>query len=274
MPELPEVETTLRGVAPHILGQKIIDVIIRHPHLRWPIPPRLKQHLKGQIIRRLQRRGKYLLFILDTGTLILHLGMSGRLQIHNDTVPPQKHDHVDIRFLNKKVLRLTDPRRFGALLWTSDSPETHPLLKNMGPEPLTSSFDGTYLWEHARNRKIAVKSYIMDSKIVVGIGNIYATEALFQARIHPKTPAGKISRDHYQTLATVIKSVLQHAINKGGTTLKDFAQSDGSPGYFSIELQVYGRAGEPCPRCHTQLLSLRIGQRSTVYCPKCQKRCG
>ena len=271
MPELPEVETTLRGIKSHIIHQKIVDIVIRHPHLRWPIPPQLKAELLHQTVQRLYRRGKYILFEFKSGTLILHLGMSGRLRILSAKEPPQKHDHIDICFDNKKTLRFTDPRRFGALLWTRESIDEHPLLKDIGREPLTATFNGQYLYEHARGRKSAVKTYIMDSKIVAGVGNIYATEALFEARLHPLKAAGNITLAQYEKLADAIKIILKKAIKKGGTTLKDFMKSDGSPGYFSIELKAYGHAGEPCPRCQTALKLTRIGQRSTVFCPKCQR---
>jgi len=271
MPELPEVETTMRGVKPHIIEQKITDVIVRHPRLRWPVPPDLKQHLVGQVLHKLSRRNKYLLFHFANGTLILHLGMSGRLRVLAENAPANKHDHVDICFGKHKYLRFTDPRRFGALLWTSEDPALHPLLADIGPEPLTNAFNGDYLWECARGRKVPVKSFIMDGKIVAGVGNIYATEALFQVRIRPSQPAGKVSRVHYQALAEAIKKVLRQAIEKGGTTLKDYTQSDGKPGYFRIELQAYGHDGEPCPRCKTTLKTMRIGQRSSVYCPHCQR---
>lgn len=271
MPELPEVETTLRGIKPHLFHQKIVDVIIRHPRLRWPIPANLKRKLTGKVIQRLYRRGKYLLLELENGTLILHLGMSGRLRILPKDTPPQKHDHVDILFANDKCLRFTDPRRFGAVLWTEADPDAHALLSAIGPEPLTAAFNGKYLYEKAQGKKVPIKSYIMDSKIVAGVGNIYATEALFLSRIHPQSAAGEISLAQYQKLVAAIKSILKQAIAKGGTTLKDFTKSDGTPGYFSIELKAYGHGGEPCPRCHATFKSTRIGQRSTVYCPECQK---
>lgn len=271
MPELPEVETTLRGIKPHLIQQAIVEVIVRHPRLRWPIPAHLTRLLSGQVLRELQRRGKYLLFRFDAGTLILHLGMSGSVRVLTENVAPQKHDHVDIRFANQKILRFTDPRRFGALLFTPEDPLQHPLLASIGVEPLTADFNGDYLWQRARKKKQPVKAYIMDGKIVAGVGNIYAAEALFQTRLRPQTPAGKVSRAHYQTLAKVIKTILQKAIEKGGTTLKDFTRSDGTPGYFSMELQVYGRGGKACQRCRTTLKSITIGQRNTVYCPQCQK---
>lgn len=271
MPELPEVETTMRGIKPHLVRQKVVDVVVRHPRLRWPIPTNLRAKMQGQILRRIRRRSKYLLFEFDHGTLILHLGMSGRLRILSSSVAPQKHDHVDILFANGKYLRFTDPRRFGALLWTDHPPETHPLLSDIGTEPLTMAFNGDYLCEKARGKKIPVKSFLMDSKIVAGVGNIYATEALFYARIRPQSPAGKISEVQYQKLAAAVKSVLKKAISKGGTTLKDFTRSDGKPGYFYLELKAYGQGGKPCPRCKTIMKSVRIGQRSTVYCPICQQ---
>lgn len=271
MPELPEVETTLRGIKPHVAGQSIKEIIVRFPTLRWPIPKQLNKLLKNQPLLNLRRRGKYLLFEFTPGTLILHLGMSGRLRVLTEALPPKKHDHVDIVFTNGTYLRFTDPRRFGALLFTKDDPNDHPLLKHLGPEPLTAKFTGNYLYTKAEGRKIPLKSFIMDSKIVTGVGNIYATEALFAAKIKPHKPAGKVSLEQYQALAASIKMILKQAITKGGTTLKDFMKSDGSPGYFSIELQVYGKSGKPCPRCSTTLTASRLGQRSTVYCSACQK---
>lgn len=271
MPELPEVETTLRGIKHHITGHHITDVIVRHPRLRWPIPGNLATTLKGRALKKISRRAKYLLFTFENGTLILHLGMSGRLRILSEDMPAQKHDHVDIIFDNKKYLRFTDPRRFGALLWTNEDPEQHPLLAKIGIEPLSSAFDGEYLFARAQNKKASVKTFIMDSNVVAGVGNIYATEALFAARIRPQLAAGNITLKQYTQLAAAIKDILKKAIEKGGTTLKDFMKSDGSPGYFSIELKAYGHSGKPCPRCRTTLKLVRIGQRSTVYCPKCQK---
>jgi formamidopyrimidine-DNA glycosylase len=270
MPELPEVETTLRGIEPHIDQQTIIKIVVRNRQLRWPIPADLEKKFTNQVILKLQRRGKYILFQCTKGTLILHLGMSGRLRILLEPTEPQKHDHVDIHFSNGKILRLTDPRRFGALLYTASQPQDHELLAHLGPEPLTREFTGSYLAGRAKSRQLAVKSFIMDSKIVVGVGNIYAAESLFMAGIHPELPAGKVSREKYDELAASIKTILKHAIKQGGTTLKDFSQSDGKPGYFSIQLQVYGKAGEPCARCRGKLQLMRIGQRSTVFCPACQ----
>lgn len=269
MPELPEVETTLRGIKPHILGQKVQQIIVRHPRLRWPIPMNLEQTLAGQILQRLHRRGKYLLLQFEAETLILHLGMSGHLCIFKAQEPPKKHDHLDIIFGNGYCLRLNDPRRFGAIL-LSDNPKKHPLLSTLGPEPLTEKFNSAYLWQRAQNKKTPLKSFIMDSKIVVGVGNIYATEALFMARIFPKKPAGEVTRAQYQRLVTAIKTVLSKAINHGGTTLRNFLHGEGKPGYFSLELKVYGKDGKPCPRCQAPLECMTIAQRSTVYCPNCQ----
>jgi formamidopyrimidine-DNA glycosylase len=272
MPELPEVETTLRGITSFVNKQRITKVIVRHPRLRWPIPEEIKSGLCGQFIHDIKRRAKYILFYCDSGTMILHLGMSGRLRILNEAVDAGKHDHVDICLENGYYLRFTDPRRFGALLWTEGNPEEHPLIASIGPEPLSKIFNGEYLWKESRKRKVPVKSFIMDSHTVAGVGNIYATESLFMASIHPQKPAGSIDRKQYDLLAEAIKKILKQAIKKGGTTLKDFRKSDGAPGYFSQKLQVYGNAGKPCLRCKTKLQSIRIAQRSTVYCPKCQPK--
>lgn len=270
MPELPEVETTLNGVNPHILKGKIAKIVIRQARLRWPIPNAVKILLPGQIIRNTRRRGKYMLLETAAGTLILHLGMSGSLRILTTETPPQKHDHVDIIFSNQICLRFRDPRRFGAILWTTKDPLTHPLLADLGPEPLEPGFSGKYLSQRAQNKKVPVKSFIMDSKIVVGVGNIYAAEALFAAGIHPEKAAGKVSPAHYDALVKAIKKILKAAIKQGGTTLKDFVNSDGKKGYFSIQLKAYGRGGLPCIECKTPLTEIRQGQRSTVYCSKCQ----
>lgn len=268
MPELPEVETTLRGIMPHIINQIVINTEVRHPKLRWPIPE--LSLLIGQPLLNLSRRNKYLLLTFPKGTLILHLGMSGRLRILAEPCSPQKHDHVDIHFSNHAYLRFTDPRRFGAILWTTEDPLAHPLLKNIGPEPLTSQFNTGYLLKKAKNRSTAIKSFIMDGKIVAGVGNIYATEALFLAGIHPSRLASKVTEEEFAKLVPLIKQILKAAIKKGGTTLKDFTQSDGSPGYFSIQLNVYGKAGQACPQCKTPLESMRLGQRGTTFCPNCQ----
>ncbi len=271
MPELPEVETTLQGIKPFVLKQKIQSITVRHHGMRWPVPANLSPLLSGEIIEQIWRRGKYLLFQTSQGHLILHLGMSGSLRILTHDAPAKKHDHIDILLANGKLLRFRDPRRFGALLWTTDAPDLHPLLSHLGPEPLNSSFTGKYLWEKSRKRKVPVKNFLMDSKIVVGVGNIYAAEALFAAGILPKKAAGKISLPQYQKLAAEVKKVLKAAIKKGGTTLRDFTASDGKQGYFKLKLKVYGRGGQPCVTCGTTLKASRLGQRGTVYCPRCQK---
>ncbi len=270
MPELPEVETSRRGIEPHIKGKPVSDVIVRHHQLRWPVPRGLKAKLTGHTIRAVSRRAKYLLLAFDHGTLILHLGMSGSLRIIDGTLPADKHDHVDILFANGKALRLTDPRRFGAVLWTRNDPLRHELIAHLGPEPLSDDLDGEYLYQRSRGRKSTVKQFIMDGKIVVGVGNIYASESLFLAGIHPKRIAGKISHERYDKLADAIKQVLAAAIEQGGTTLRDFVGGDGKPGYFAQKLNAYGREGEPCPQCGTPIKQLVIGQRSTFFCPKCQ----
>jgi formamidopyrimidine-DNA glycosylase len=271
MPELPEVETTLQGIKPFVLKQKIQSITVRHHGMRWPVPADLSPLLSGEIIQQIWRRGKYLLFQTSQGHLILHLGMSGSLRIFTHDAPAKKHDHIDILLANGKLLRFRDPRRFGALLWTTDEPLLHPLLSHLGPEPLDSSFSGKYLWEKSRKRKVPVKSFLMDSKIVVGVGNIYATEALFAAGILPKTAAGKISLLQYEKLVKELKKVLKAAIQQGGTSLKDFVNSEGKKGYFSVKLKVYGRGGKECVTCGTKLKDSRLGQRGTVYCPHCQK---
>jgi formamidopyrimidine-DNA glycosylase len=270
MPELPEVETTLNGIKPFIIQTKIIDVIIRNYQLRWPVPPTIKALLIGETINNIERRGKYLLLTTSKGTIIIHLGMSGSMRILDPTVAVKKHDHIDLVFANQHCLRFTDPRRFGAFLWTAEAPCNHSLLRSLGPEPLSDDFNGEYLWQRAHQRKVSVKAFIMDSKIVVGVGNIYAAEALFIAGIRPKKLAGKIHLATYKKLAQAIKKILQAAIKQGGTTLKDFVHSDGRKGYFRMHLQVYGRGKQPCYQCGTVLREIRLGQRSTVYCVTCQ----
>lgn len=270
MPELPEVETTLRGIAPHMLGQTVSRLQVRQWSLRWPIPKSLPAKVKGQTIKSLRRRGKYLLFEFDTGTAIMHLGMSGSVRIVSPQQPLLKHDHVDWVVGSGQIARFNDPRRFGALLWAEGDAEQHQLLKSLGPEPLRKAFGGDYLFRQSRKRKQAIKSFIMDSKIVVGVGNIYANEALFLAGIRPGRAAGSLSRAQCLTLAEQIKAVLRRAINVGGTTLRDFVNSDGQPGYFKQSLYVYGRDGQPCKLCALPLKLRRLGQRATVYCPNCQ----
>lgn len=270
MPELPEVETTRLGITPHILGHKIIDVVIRQRKLRWPIPRGLAQKLQGQTIQAVERRAKYLLLKIETGTLILHLGMSGSLRILPANTPAEKHDHFDLVFNNGLCLRLTDPRRFGAVLWSKEPVEQHKLIQHLGPEPLSEAFNANDLYSKSRGRKVSVKQFIMDGKVVVGVGNIYASEALFLAGIHPKKAAGKISAVRYELLVSSIKKVLAAAIEQGGTTLRDFVGGDGKPGYFAQQLNVYGRTSEPCSTCGQPIKQLTLGQRSTYYCPNCQ----
>ena len=270
MPELPEVETTRLGIQPFIENQTITQIVIRQHQLRWPIPYSLPQQLQGKIIKKVTRRGKYLLFEIEQGALILHLGMSGSLRVLKQKILPQKHDHVDFEFTNRAVLRFTDPRRFGAILWTEKESLHHPLLAKLGAEPLTADFSAKYLWLAAQGRKKSIKSFIMDNHVVVGVGNIYAAEALFLAAIHPCKPAGLVSEIEMTKLVDAIKNILQQAIQQGGTTLKDFLNSEGKPGYFSQQLQVYGRNGLPCTACNSILQSMRIGQRTTVFCSYCQ----
>lgn len=270
MPELPEVETTLLGIKPHILYQTIKSCVIRQPQLRWPIPTDKLVRLNGYRIDSIERRGKYLILTIHDGAILIHLGMSGCLQIVSEDQAINKHDHVDIQFTNHVILRYTDPRRFGAILWAANDPYQHPLIAKLGLEPFAPQFTGEYLHKQAVMRKCPVKSLIMDNKTVVGVGNIYATEALFGAKIHPTTPANKLSLQHMNVLVEQIKAILQRAITQGGTTLKDFLNSDGKPGYFIQQLQVYGRAGLPCLHCRTPIRSMRIGQRTTCFCINCQ----
>lgn len=269
MPELPEVETTRRGIAPHILGQRVRTVAIRQPRLRWPVPP-LDDLVKGHRVRTVSRRAKYLLLGFEPGTLIIHLGMSGSLRIVPATSPARAHDHVDLDF-GSRLLRLRDPRRFGAMLWTDGDPQGHPRLRDLGPEPLSDGFCGEHLYRAARARRVSIKSLLMDGKVVVGVGNIYATEALFQAGIHPQRACNRISRARIDKLVAACKAVLAAAIERGGTTLRDFVNESGTPGYFTQELMVYGRAGEPCQVCGTRIGTRRIGQRASAFCPRCQR---
>ena len=271
MPELPEVETTRIGIAPYVVGETIIDVIVRNARLRWPVPKQLKKTLCKQTIQKLKRRAKYLLFHADKGCLLLHLGMSGSLRIVDKNTPPGKHDHVDLVFNSGKCLRFRDPRRFGSIHWTQDNPHQHKLIHHLGPEPLSDDLNGDYLFQKSRNRTQAIKTFIMDSRNIVGVGNIYANEALFSAGIHPKRKAGSVAKARYEKLARAIKTVLSQALAKGGTTLRDFVNSEGNPGYFQQELQVYGRAGGPCLNCDSIIKTERLRQRSTFYCTNCQR---
>lgn len=269
MPELPEVETTRCGIAPHLLKQTVTDIVVRNRKLRWPVPHNLNT-LKGAVVQAVERRGKYILLRSTKGTAILHLGMSGSLRIVSASEPLRKHDHVDFYLSNGNCLRFHDPRRFGALLWAPEDPHQHKLLCTLGPEPLGDDFDGAHLFAHSRKRTLTVKSFIMNSAIVVGVGNIYASEALFLAGIRPTIAAGKISRTRYIALANAIREVLGNAIAAGGTTLRDFVNPQGNPGYFKQSLYVYGRKGEACRQCKTPVRHTVIGQRSSFFCPVCQ----
>ena len=271
MPELPEVETTRRGILP-LLGRKITSVVIRQPLLRWPVPEGLAQSLPGQHFLDLTRRGKYILARCEQGTLLMHLGMSGRLCMLEQYEPAGKHDHVDIGFDDGKVLRLRDPRRFGAMLWIDCDPRLHPLLAGLGPEPLEAAFDAAYLYAATRGRSVPIKTCIMDSHLVVGVGNIYASESLFRARIHPQTPAKRLTRARCARLVDEIRATLAQALEAGGSSLRDFFGADGNPGYFQQTYFVYGRTGEPCRACGNPIRSIRLGQRSTFFCPTCQRR--
>ena len=273
MPELPEVETTRRGIAPHCVGKTVRRLIVRQGQLRWPVPMFLQDELPGQVLLGIERRGKYLLLQFASGTILWHLGMSGNLRLVQEEVAPGKHDHIDLCFTDGLCLRFNDTRRFGALLWQEASApiEAHPLLAHLGPEPLTDAFDGAYLLAQSRKLRVAIKPWIMDSKVVVGVGNIYANESLFSAKLHPQMPAGELTRAQCLRWVAAIKRILQQAITRGGTTLRDFVGGDGKPGYFAQELKVYGRGGEPCVLCGKALLEIRLGQRACVYCPKCQK---
>ena len=270
MPELPEVETTLRGISPHIENQVVNQVIIRQPKLRWPIPADLPQLLEQQTLKSLSRRAKYLLLHFDSGTLLIHLGMSGSLRVIPAGTPPAKHDHFELVFKHKKSIRLTDPRRFGAVLWLGADPYQHPLLSKLGPEPLSDDLTGHYLYEKSRLKKVSIKQFLMDQAIVTGIGNIYCTEVLYYAGINPVRAAGNISIQRYNSLVTHIKQTLSLAIEQGGTTLRDFVGSDGKPGYFKQELSAYGRSGLPCKNCKQALTEIKQAQRTTVYCTHCQ----
>ncbi len=270
MPELPEVETTRRGLEPHLLGRRIAAIELRRERLRWPIPAEVSARLVGEEIAAIRRRAKYLLLDTGDGSALWHLGMSGSLRVLPADVAVRAHDHVDFALDDGRVLRFNDPRRFGCLLWQATG-DTHELLRGLGPEPLSADFDGDYLHARARGRKASIKTFLMDQTVVVGVGNIYAAEALFAAGIAPQREAGKISRARFLLLVDAIKQILARAIEHGGTTLRDFINPDGLPGYFEQELFVYGRGGEPCKHCGTRLKEAKIGQRASVWCPKCQR---
>jgi formamidopyrimidine-DNA glycosylase len=279
LPELPEVETTLRGIEPVLTGRTINEVIVRNASLRWPVPAEVGQ-ARGRRVLRCWRRAKYLLIELDRcesdtvsaeGGLLIHLGMSGSLRICEAGDAPRKHDHVDIVLDHGKCIRFNDPRRFGVFSWWEPPADGHKLLRDLGPEPLSDAFSGIHLWHRSCGRKGAVKNFIMDGKIVVGVGNIYASEALYMAGIHPMRAAGRVSATRYEALAAAIRDVLSRAIRHGGTTLRDFLNSDGNPGYFAQELLVYEREGLPCFQCQAPIRRKVIGQRSSYYCPRCQR---
>ena len=269
MPELPEVEITRRGISPHLTGQTIVSVEVREPRLRWRVPAEV-QALPGSRIVSVKRRGKYILVDCGRGHLILHLGMSGSLRILKPGTPPQKHDHFDLTAGNK-LLRLRDPRRFGAVLWTGASVHAHKLLAGLGPEPLSPAFNAAAFHALSRGHRVAIKLFLMDAKKVVGVGNIYANESLFRAGIHPRTQAGRLSRERYAKLVAEVKDTLKSAIRAGGSSLRDFVHSDGSSGYMQQNYFVYDRAGEPCRKCGTPIRRAVMGQRATFYCPRCQK---
>jgi formamidopyrimidine-DNA glycosylase len=270
MPELPEVETTRRGLAPHLEGKRIGGVVLRRADLRWPIPAEIGSELPGQRINAVRRRAKYLLLDTDAGSALLHLGMTGSLRVLPASTPVTLHDHVDLQLSSGRVMRFNDPRRFGSLLW-QPAGQTHELLQGLGPEPLSGEFDGDYLFDRSRGRKAPVKTFLMDQRIVVGVGNIYAAESLFRVGISPLRAAGRVSRERYRALAHAAKDILAHAITRGGTTLRDFISPDGAPGYFEQELSAYGRGGQPCPNCGRPLKSANIGQRASVWCGHCQR---
>lgn len=269
MPELPEVETTLRGIEPHLLHQRIRRVVVRDGRLRWPVPREVSR-ADGQYVQNLQRRAKYLLFKLESGGLLMHLGMSGSIRILTEPQTPARHDHLDIEFENGVVMRFNDPRRFGACLWVDGDFGAHKLLRELGPEPLSDHFTAEHLYRRSRGRTVAVKNFIMNGHIVVGVGNIYASEALFMAGINPVRSAGRISLQRYQGLVEAIRDVLQRAIRQGGTSLRDFVNSDGAQGYFARDLLVYDRAGGDCFQCGNPVRQRVIGQRSSFYCVVCQ----
>jgi formamidopyrimidine-DNA glycosylase len=271
MPELPEVETTCRGIRGAVRGRRVAALVLREPRLRWRVDAALPALLAGQRITEVRRRAKYLLIELEAGSLILHLGMSGSLRVLGSATPLLAHDHYDLLLDSGRCLRFNDPRRFGSLHWVVGDPADHPLLAALGPEPLTAGFNLEYLARRARGRRVAIKQFLMDQRIVVGVGNIYASEALFRAGIHPRRAAGRVSRARLTALIGSVREVLRAAIRQGGTSLRDYVSAEGTPGYFRQELYVYERTGEPCRRCGTPVRHLVQGQRSSYYCPKCQR---
>ena len=271
MPELPEVETTRRGLVPHLVGRRVRGVVVRNANLRWPVPGDLQRRLRGGEVLGIRRRGKYLLIDFPKGHLLVHLGMSGRLSLVPDDSPPRRHDHVDVQLEGHQALRLTDPRRFGAMLWLPQPAEGHVLLSGLGLEPFEAAFTGEALRERASGRRVAVKQFLMNGRIVVGVGNIYANEALWRAKVHPLRSVSRISLATWKRVAGAVRETLEHALSAGGTTLRDFASVDGRAGGYQKRFSVYGRAGKPCPRCGTKIRAIRQGQRSTFFCPKCQR---
>jgi formamidopyrimidine-DNA glycosylase len=271
MPELPEVETTRRGIEPWLVGRRIERLVVREPRLRWRVPAGLPRRIAGSRIRSVSRRAKYLLIGTDAGTLILHLGMSGSLRILDAGTPPLVHDHVDLVLDSGRCLRLNDPRRFGCLLFTASAPARHRLLANLAVEPLSADFTADARWRRARGKRVSAKAFIMDSRVVAGVGNIYASEALFRAGIRPGLAAGRVSRARMEALAQAIRDVLTEAIGVGGTTLRDYVDASGMPGYFRQRLFVYERTGRPCRRCRTPIRQYTQGARSTYWCPRCQR---
>jgi formamidopyrimidine-DNA glycosylase len=271
MPELPEVETIRRGIEPLVVNKVVDHVRIHNGSLRWPVPVLLVEVLPGQKVHFVARRSKYLLFACDQGTLIVHLGMTGHLRLTSHRSERRKHDHVEIVFTDGSALRYNDSRRFGAILWTESDPLQHVRLADLGPEPFSPEFNAAYLYRLSRGRKVAVKPFLMNAHVVVGVGNIYASEALFRAGIAPVRPAGKVSKAAYGRLVQSVIEILEEAIAAGGTTIRDFSDSEGRPGYFKQKLCVYGRAGQKCVSCDTLIKQIKLGQRSTFYCPLCQK---
>lgn len=271
MPELPEVETVCRGISSHIVKKKVTDVIVRNKQLRWPVPSKIRSTVKSKTIEKVSRRGKYILIHFESGVLLIHLGMSGTLKVVEQATPLVKHDHVDFELSSQWVLRFNDPRRFGSILWANQPIFEHPLLCRLGPEPLEAQFNKRYLLKQLKNKRSNIKSCIMSSQLVVGVGNIYANEALFASGIHPLRVGNTLSLEECDVLSKNIKKILRDAIQKGGTTLKDFTNSEGKPGYFSQVLNVYGRGGQDCVKCHRELTEEKVSGRTTVFCQYCQQ---
>lgn len=271
MPELPEVETTRRGVAPAVVGRTIAAVHIYDRRLRWPVPARLARHVRGRVIDRLDRRSKYLLFRLGADTLVVHLGMTGSLRVHSCAPLPGLHDHADLVLDNGTTLRYRDPRRFGAILWAPATAGLHPLLRGLGPEPFDPAFDAAHCHRATRGRSVAIKLALMDNRLVTGVGNIYANEALFRAGIRPQTQAGRLTRPRFDRLVAAVRATLEDAIARGGSTLRDYVDAQGAPGCFQLDYYVYGREGAPCRVCGTPIRMRRLGQRATYHCPRCQR---